>query len=386
MPRYRGTLLLHEREALMEPPDESTVRALLDGLLGALEAFHTTGHSHGNVTPSSILVLDDGRPLLLGPSAAARAIADDGANASVAEAESGFAPIEQIVEPDVEPPYSADLYALAGVARYWMSGQLPAPALRGADAARPESVASITQRLAATWPHLHYGASLLDALDRYQQQAFEVVTRGVAEAFDLSREDKPTLARYDTSHLFDNREVQRWGDMRRSTNLLGKQMLLARRLCEAGCGFVTVSDCGWDMHANGNSPKQMALMPALTSQVDHAVAAFIEDVHERGLSDRILLVVTGEMGRTPRRNRDGGRDHYPNLTTLAFAGGRLKMGQVIGQSDRLAAQPSSERYTPKHLLATVMHTLLDIGEVRVRSGLGRVATVLADGEPIPGLI
>jgi non-specific serine/threonine protein kinase len=165
MPRYRGTLLLHEREALMEPPDESTVRALLDGLLGALEAFHTTGHSHGNVTPSSILVLDDGRPLLLGPNAAARAIADDGANASVAEAESGFAPIEQIVEPDVEPPYSADLYALAGVARYWMSGQLPAPALRGADAARPESVASITQRLAATWPHLHYGASLLDALD-----------------------------------------------------------------------------------------------------------------------------------------------------------------------------------------------------------------------------
>ena len=129
--------------------------------------------------------------------------------------------------------------------------------------------------------------------------------------------------------------------MRRSSNLLGKQMLLARRLCEAGCGFVTVSDCGWDMHANGNSPKNMAGLPPLASQVDHAVAAFLEDVHERGLSDKILLVVTGEMGRTPRRNRDGGRDHYANLTTLALAGGGLKMGQVIGQSDRLAAHPSS---------------------------------------------
>ena len=62
------------------------------------------------------------------------------------------------------------------------------------------------------------------------------------------------------------------------------------------------------------------------------------------------------------------------------------MGQVIGQSDRLAANPASERYTPKHLLATVMHTLLDIGEVRVRSGLGKVATVLSGSEPIPGLL
>ena len=174
--------------------------------------------------------------------------------------------------------------------------------------------------------------------------------------------------------------------MRRGTNLLGKQLLLARRLCEAGCGFVTVSDCGWDMHANENSPKQMANLPPMTSQVDHAVAAFVEDVHERGLGDRILLVVTGEMGRTPRRNRNGGRDHYANLTTLLLAGGGLKMGQVIGQSDRLAANPSSERYTPQHLLATVMHTLLDVGEVRVRSGLGKVASVLSEGEPIPGLL
>ena len=110
-------------------------------------------------------------------------------------------------------------------------------------------------------------------------------------------------------------------------------MLLARRLCEAGCGFVTVSDCGWDMHANRNSPQFMAGIYPLGHQVDHAVAAFIEDVRERGLSDKILLVVTGEMGRTPQLNKNGGRDHYGPLTPLLFAGGGLKMGQVIGQSD-----------------------------------------------------
>lgn len=226
---------------------------------------------------------------------------------------------------------------------------------------------------------------VMEGVDRYQQQAFDVITRGVGAAFDLSKEDPRTLARYDTSKLFRLEDVTKWYDMRRSSNLLGKQMLLARRLIEAGCGFVTVSDCGWDMHANGNSPKQMANLPPLTRQVDHAVAAFLEDLHERGLSDKVLLVVTGEMGRSPRRNRDGGRDHYANLTTLAFAGGGLKMGQVIGQSDRLASHPTTERYTPAHLLATVMHTLLDIGDIRVRADLGRVAKVVTEGTPIPEL-
>lgn len=226
----------------------------------------------------------------------------------------------------------------------------------------------------------------MEGLDRYQQQAFDALARGIADAFDLSKEDPRTIEKYDTSKLFPLEQVTRWFDQHRATNLLGKQMLLARRLCEAGAGFVTVSDCGWDMHANNNSPKNMANLPAMASQVDHAVAAFIEDVHERGLQDRILLVVTGEMGRTPRRNRDGGRDHYANLTSLAFSGGGLKMGQVIGQSDRLAANPVTDRYTPKHLLATVMHSLLDLGEVRIRPELGKVASILTENEPIPALV
>lgn len=228
---------------------------------------------------------------------------------------------------------------------------------------------------------------LLDGTDRFQQQAFEVITRGVAEAFDLSKEDARTIERYDTSKLFDADETQRYYDMRRSSNLLGRQMLLARRLCEAGCGFVTVSDCGWDMHANRNSPRFMAGIYPLGHQVDHAVAAFIEDVRERGLADKILLVVTGEMGRTPQLNKNGGRDHYAPLTSLLFAGGGLKMGQVIGQSDAQAAQPASTPYNPKHLLATIFHTLFDVGQLRLQTNVPREIVRLAENsEPIDGLV
>jgi uncharacterized protein (DUF1501 family) len=173
--------------------------------------------------------------------------------------------------------------------------------------------------------------------------------------------------------------------MKRATNLLGRQMLLARRLCEAGCGFVTVSDCGWDMHSNQNSPKNLGGMKPLGGQVDHAVSVFLEDVRERGLGDRILLVVTGEMGRTPRRNRDGGRDHYGQLTPLLLAGGGLKMGQVVGQSDKKASAPASEPQSPVNLLATVMRTVLDVGQIRTLANLGKTADIVTSGEPIPGL-
>ncbi len=229
-------------------------------------------------------------------------------------------------------------------------------------------------------------SGLLGFTDEYQQQAFEIISRGVGNAFDISKEDPKTVARYDTSHLFTNEEVQRWGDMRRSSNLLGKQMLMARRLCEAGCGFVTVSDCGWDMHSNGNSPKFLNGMKWLGPQVDHAVAAFINDVQERGLEDDILLIVTGEMGRTPRINRNGGRDHYGELTPLLLFGGGLKMGQVVGQSNAKAERPATNPYTPQNLFATIMHTLFDIGELRLVQSVPReIQDVIATSEPITEL-
>ncbi len=226
----------------------------------------------------------------------------------------------------------------------------------------------------------------LDGVNSYQQQAFDVISRGVADAFDLSKEDPRTVERYDTTKLFKMEELTRWHDMRRASNLLGHQMLLARRLCEAGCGFVTVSDCGWDYHANNNSPKNMAGIYPMGGQVDHVVATFLEDVRERGLSDDILLVVTGEMGRSPRLNKNGGRDHYGELTSLLLAGGGLQSGQVIGRSDHQAAKAATYAYRPTHLMATVLSTLFDLGELRLVQGLPREITgIIESGDPIAGL-
>jgi uncharacterized protein (DUF1501 family) len=117
------------------------------------------------------------------------------------------------------------------------------------------------------------------------------------------------------------------------------------------------------------------------------VSAFLEDVQARGLTDEILLVVCGEMGRTPRINKNGGRDHWGNLAPLLLAGGGLKMGQVIGQSDRHAGAPQSDPVRIQNLVATVLHTLLDTGELRLVPGAPReIAQTMTGWEPIPGLL
>ena len=166
MPRHPSRRLLEVRPHMLEPPDEQAVRALLDALLGALEVFHRTDGSHGKVTPSNILLLPGNRPLLLSPGAAGRAIADDRIDALITSPEPSFAPVEQIVEPmDTPLPPSVDLYALAGVARYWISGQLPEPVFAPHDTAHREPFAETAKRLCLTWPRLRYSASLVGALE-----------------------------------------------------------------------------------------------------------------------------------------------------------------------------------------------------------------------------
>jgi uncharacterized protein (DUF1501 family) len=103
--------------------------------------------------------------------------------------------------------------------------------------------------------------------------------------------------------------------------------------------------------------------------LDHALSIFLEDIRERGLTDKILLVVTGEMGRTPNINAKGGRDHWGNLTPLLLSGGGLEMGQVIGQSDAKGGEPATEPFGPQNLIATIMDRLLDVGQVRTMPGV-----------------
>ncbi len=102
---------------------------------------------------------------------------------------------------------------------------------------------------------------------------------------------------------------------------------------------------------------------------------------------RILLVITGEFGRTPRINKNGGRDHWGNLCTLAFVGGGLKMGQVIGRSDRIAGEPASTPVQSSNVLATIMHSLFDLGELRLRTDVPKdIERILTDAQPIPELV
>lgn len=231
----------------------------------------------------------------------------------------------------------------------------------------------------------------LAGLGNLQQQAFDVILGGVAEAFDLTREDPRTLARYDTSKLYDVSKIdKRWNNhknYRDHANSLGHLMLLARRLCERGCGFVTVTtNFVWDFHADQNNATVQEGMDYVGTPFDHAASAFIEDIHARGLDDKILLVACGEMGRTPRVNAKGGRDHWGKLAPLMLSGGGLNMGQIIGSSTRDGGEPASGAVGVDNLIATLMHTLIDIPKLRTVSGIPADALrALTASNPIPGL-
>ncbi|MFO1092855.1 MAG: DUF1501 domain-containing protein [Planctomycetaceae bacterium] len=208
----------------------------------------------------------------------------------------------------------------------------------------------------------------------FDAQALDLLLGQAKTAFDLSDEDPRLIARYDTSRFLTGI----WTD-RPST--LGHQLLLARRLCEAGCGFVTIHNAGWDMHGGPTQMNMPVGMRRLGTPVDVAVSTFLDDVSERGLSERILFILTGEFGRSPRVHEHGGRDHWPRLSTLAFAGGGLPMGQVIGRSTSKAEEPHGDPVTPENLLGTVLHTLFDVSALRARPDLPRDLLSLIDRSP-----
>lgn len=204
-------------------------------------------------------------------------------------------------------------------------------------------------------------SGLMDGLDAFEQQAFNLVLGKAPQAFDLKKEDPRLVARYGRG--------------------LGEQMLIARRLCEAGCGFVTLQYGGWDMHGN--------IKRAMDSRgpvVDHAVATFIDDVCQRGLHDDILLVVTGEFGRTPKINRNGGRDHWAPLSTLGLSGGGLKMGQTVGESDAKVSRPATKAIGPQDLMATVFHVLGLDPRLQFINQSGRPVYMIEEGKVIRELV
>ncbi len=235
-----------------------------------------------------------------------------------------------------------------------------------------------------------FDTSATDAFGVHQRQAAGLIRSGaVRQAFDLSLESAATLRAYDTDHFRNWNCDDRSRFLRSSPSIgfsLGRQLLLARRLCEAGCGFITVVNANWDFHARKNIPNIPEGMGVFAPPLDHAVSAFLEDIRQRGLEDKILLVITGEFGRSAL---DGnvGRHHWPRICPLVLAGGGLKHGQVIGESDRRGGQPATEPIVIDDLHATVMHALFDVQRMRLDTSLPpRVHDRAQRGTPIRELL
>jgi uncharacterized protein (DUF1501 family) len=178
------------------------------------------------------------------------------------------------------------------------------------------------------------------ALDAFQARALELVSSPeTRRAFDISREPPAVRERY-------------------GRNIYGQSVLLARRLVEAGCRCVTMSwapdaNATWDTHGANFSKLKGTLLP----QLDASLASLLEDLKERELLDETLVVCMGEFGRTPKVNRDGGRDHYPGCYSLLMAGGGVRGGRLVGSSDAHGAEPVDTPLSPQDVIATIYHLL-----------------------------
>jgi hypothetical protein len=222
------------------------------------------------------------------------------------------------------------------------------------------------------------GAGRLAAWDAQRRRALQLLLTarpGRHNPFDLTQE--PDRVR----DLYGREE---WG----------QGFLVARRLVEAGVRLVQVNLRGWDTHQNAFRDLKGKLLPSL----DRCLSGLLDDLEQRGLRDEVLVVMCGEMGRTPRvspispggKNASGevftpGRHHWGDVFPCLFAGGGIRAGQVIGQTDRQGGLPVTEAYTPADLAATVFH-LLGVGpDAEFRDAEGRPYR-LSQGKPIPGLI
>jgi uncharacterized protein (DUF1501 family) len=206
-------------------------------------------------------------------------------------------------------------------------------------------------------------SGLMEGIDHFTAQAYAMVTGPAARrAFDLAKEDPRLRDRY-------------------GRNPLGQSCLLARRLVEAGVTFVTITDFdNWDHHGSIFQACRRQL-----PKLDDAVSALVEDLFQRGLAERVLLIVWGEFGRTPRIT-NGGRDHWPGAMSALLAGGGLKMGQVVGATSRKGESPVERPVRPEDVLQTVYHVLGIDSQRDFPNDSGRPMPVLNRGGAIGELI
>ncbi len=222
----------------------------------------------------------------------------------------------------------------------------------------------------------------LEATDQFRRQAFQLLTStAVADAFALDKEQPQTRDRY-------------------GRHLWGQSFLLARRLAEAGASVITIDArspvetrpiyFSWDDHANPATGWNLeGAMRWRGPYMDQGLSALIEDIYDRGLDRKIMVVAVGEFGRTPRLaspNGVLGRDHWPSAQCALISGGGLRMGQVIGATTSKAEYPLERPLTPKDLLATVYRHLGIDHRGTLVDFTGRPVHILPEGEPIRELI
>ncbi|MEX2560814.1 MAG: DUF1501 domain-containing protein, partial [Pirellulales bacterium] len=224
----------------------------------------------------------------------------------------------------------------------------------------------ILGRLAAT-ARLGNQVAAVRGMDAYQQRAFDLLTApSTQRALAIAEEDTATRERY-------------------GRNQYGQSVLLARRLVESGVRFVTVYYSagigGWDTHKDNFNTLKGSRLP----QTDLAVSALIEDLSARGLLDETLILWTGDFGRTPKVNKDAGRDHWPPCQTVLFAGGGVQGGVLVGASDKTGSYPLSDPKKPDDIMATVYHLLGFDPATIIHDQLDRPMPI-ADGEVIHALL
>lgn len=262
-------------------------------------------------------------------------------------------------------------------------GAAAAPFVIEADPAAPDfNVPDVAPPLALDARRLGSRRELLARVDRYQksaertansraatvgvfrQRAFELMTSPKAKrAFDLAAEPDALRDEY-------------------GRHTLGQSCLMARRLIEAGVRCVTVEHSNWDTHDNNFSVLKKELLPHL----DSALSALFRDLDQRGMLAKTLVVVTGEFGRTPRINKNAGRDHWGPAFTVALGGGGIQGGRVVGKSDARAEKPADNPYGPEDLAAT-MYGLLGINsDEEFYTPEGRPVKIANEGRRIQELL
>ena len=197
-------------------------------------------------------------------------------------------------------------------------------------------------------------------LASYYEKAIDLTTSPAArKAFDIRAESAEMRERYGYSSI-------------------GQSALLARRLVEAGCRFIGIDHGSWDTHFDNFTSHQKTLVPP----TDRALSALLSDLDERGILDETLVVMMGEMGRTPRINKDAGRDHWSQCQTVILAGGGIKRGAVIGASDATASYPITQPYGIQDLLRTIFHLMGVDADKVYTTPLGRPVPIVNGGKRI----